>query len=434
MKLRAVLCAFTAAVICGGLCGCRLFTADTDTLLAAPKLTGELRPIGAALSSGIKGDYTLRYPSGGDRRSAVILEDIDHDGTREAFAFYSRGEEEMHLVMIKRQGEKWVISDDTSLTAGGVEKIDFCDFDGDGIEEITVGWEIHGAADKQLAVYNVYSGRFKQLLQQKYTAFIGCNLDMDGPSELFVQQLSSSDQTNRAYVFRYDGGELKEYSSCAMDRGVKSIVSQKAMPLSSGQTAVYIDELKNAGAVTEVLFLSKGQLVNPLLNSASVENSLTERAASLTVSDIDMDGLIEIPVAEEIPDVSGSSEKCYYTHWCSFNGETLTVKRTDLINQSDGFYIVIPEKWIGHIAVYRDTDRRLREFYALGADGQPDTVLAQLRTFKIKDWDKGSYSGTGLTELMRNKETVLAGRVNEQAGALAISIDVLKKQLYIIEQ
>ena len=433
MKLRTVLCAFLSAAMVAGLCGCQLFTAETDNLLAAPKLTGELQPIGAALSSGIKGEYTLRYPSGGDRRSAVILEDIDRDGVREAFAFYSRGEEEMHLVMIKRRGEKWVVSDDTSLVAGGVEKIEFYDFDGDGTDEITVGWEIHGAADKQLSVYNVRSDKFEQIFQQKYTAYIGCNLDMDGPDELFLQLLSSADQTNRAYVFRYEDGEFREYSSCAMDRGVKSIVSQRALPLSSGQTAVYVDELKNAGAVTEVLFLSKGQLVNPLLDSTSVENSRTERAASIELSDMDMDGLIEIPIAEEIPAVTGSVEKCYYTHWCSFNGESLTVKRTDLINQSDGFYMVIPEKWIGHIAVYRDTEKRLREFYALDDNGQPTARLAQLRTVKIKEWDKGSYPRSGLTELLRNKETVLAGSVNPQAGALAIGMDVFKRQLVILD-
>ena len=433
MKLRKCLCILLAAAVSAALCGCQLFAPDTDSLLAAPQLTGELKPIGAALSGSIKGEYTLRYPSGGELRSAVILNDTDGDGVQEAFAFYSRGEEEMHLVMIRRNGEKWTACDDTSLTAGGVERIDFCDFDGDGTAEVLVGWEIHGSTDKQLAIYDIRSGKFRQLMLERYTAYISCDLDSDGQFELFLQLLSSSDSANRAYLYHYGNEGFTEVSSCSMDRGVKSVVSQSALPLSSGQPAIYIDELKNAGAITEVLFFSKGQLVNPLLGETNGENSKTERAASLNCLDIDKDGVVEIPVAEEIPAVTGSAEKCYYTQWRSFNGETLLTKRTDLINQTDGFYMVFPEKWIGHIAIYRDTEKRLREFYALNENGQPETVLARLKAVKLSDWESEGYPRGGLTELLRNKNTVLAGEVGESGGAFAITLENLKRQLYIIE-
>lgn len=433
MKAKKIFCCLLAGAVSAVLSGCQLFSADISRMLAAPQLSGELKPIGAVLASEIKGDYTLRYPSGGERRSAVILHDTDEDGIQEAFAFYSRGEEEMHIVTIRRKGEKWALGDDVSLTAGGVERIDFCDFDGDGTDEMLVGWEIHGAADKQLAVYSLKSQSLEQLMLKRYTAYTDCDLDSDGRPELFLQLISSSDNSNRAYLYGYENGSFSELSSCATDRGVKSVVSQAALPLSSGQAAIYIDELKNAGAVTEVLFLSKGQLVNPLLDEISGENSSTERAASLLCTDIDQDGLIEIPVAEEIPAVTGSAEKCYYTKWRSFNGEALITKRTELINQADGFYMVFPEKWIGHIAVYRDTEKRLREFYALDENGYPTAVIAQLKAVDIKEWDSGDFIRGGLTELIRNKATVLAGEVANGDNPLSIPLETLKQQLYILE-
>lgn len=434
MKARKYLCILLAGVISAAFCGCQIFTTDTARLLAAPQLTGELKPIEAALREGIKGDYTLRYPSGGERRSAVILQDIDGNGVQEAFAFYSSGDGKMHLAMICRKDEKWITGDDTSLTAGGVERIDFCDFNGDGVDEVLVGWEIHGSADKQLAVYEVASGKFEQLILKRYTAYTDCDLDSDGQNELFLQLLSSSDAANRAYLYSLGAEGFTEIASCAMDRGVKSVLTQTPLPLSSGQPAIYIEELKNAGAVTEVLFLSKGQLVNPLLDETGGENFVTERASSLLCLDIDQDGLIEIPVAEEIPAIAGSAEKCYYTKWRSFNGETLLTKRTELINQSDGFYMIIPEKWIGHIAVYCDTEKRLREFYALDEYGQPAEILVRLRSVDTDEWDSEGYVRGELTELLRNDETVLAGEANPGEGSLALTTEALKQQLYILER
>lgn len=433
MRWKKAGCAVLAAFLAAGLCGCDFLSADTDRLLAAPQLTGELKPIGAALAGSIGGDYTLRYPSGGDRRSAVILSDIDGDGAQEAFAFYSRGEEEMHLNVIRQNGGKWRSSDDYSITAGGVERIDFYDIDADGVQEVLVGWEIHGSNEKQLAVFDASGEKLSQMMLQRYTAYTCCDLDADGIGEIFLQLLSTTDSVNRAYLYRFEAGGFSEVSSCAMDRNVKSVVSQITAPLSSGQNAVYVDELKSAGAVTEVLFLSKGQLVNPLLDATNSENLRTERAASLMCADVNRDELLEIPVAEEIPAVSGSTEKCYYTKWSTFNGETLLTRRTDLINQTDGFYLIIPEKWVGYISVYRDSEKRLREFYASGNPQEPSPLLVRLRAVDADLWDAGDLSASGLTELCRSGDTVLAGSVSEDGGALAVTLDELKKRILILE-
>lgn len=66
-------------IFCFVFSGCSLFTADTDQLLSPPELTGDMYPIQQALNKSAESGYTLKYPSSGDRRSAVILEDIDGD-------------------------------------------------------------------------------------------------------------------------------------------------------------------------------------------------------------------------------------------------------------------------------------------------------------------------------------------------------------------
>jgi len=313
MRIKQLCCMLLAAALVFVLGGCEVFPTDNDRLLVAPQLTGEMSPIIKALEDKIGLNYTLRYPSGGDRKSAVILKDVDNDTKDEAFAFYSIGEEDMHLAMIAQNGKVWSCVDERKLTAGGVERIDFYDLDHDGVEEVLVGWEIHGTSEKQLAVYSTLKKKLNLMMLQKYTAFTCCDIDSDGEGEIFLQLLSAADPASRAYIFKKNGDEFTEASSCSMDRNVKSITAQTVAALSSGQTAIYVDELKAAGAVTEVFFWSQGELVNPLLDSTSGENLKTERASSLLCVDINRDELLEIPVSEEIPSVTGSTEKSYYT-------------------------------------------------------------------------------------------------------------------------
>ena len=58
------------------LCGCDLFTADTAELLSPPSLSGDLKYISQAIKQSAGDGYTLKYPSRGSYRSAVVQQDI----------------------------------------------------------------------------------------------------------------------------------------------------------------------------------------------------------------------------------------------------------------------------------------------------------------------------------------------------------------------
>ncbi len=430
--LRKSLLVFLIFCLCL-LCGCDIFGTENEQLLKAPKLKGELAPIVEVMEREIGKGYTLRYPSGGDRRSAVVLRDINRDGKDEAFAFYSKAEDDMNLMMINNKNGDWKFADIRTLTAGGVERIDFYDINGDGTDEILVGWEIHGSSEKQLAVYNFVRGKLDLILLQNYTAYLCCDLDTDGKGELFLQQLSTADLTNKASLYKLSDGKLSETASCAMDRNVKSVISQTVSRLSTGQNAIYIDELKSAGAITEVIFLSGGKLQNPLLDETSGENVKTERSAQILAKDVNKDELLEIPVSEEITSVEGSNEKCYYTKWSYFTGENLVTSETWLINQNDGFYLIFPETWVGKIAVFRDSEKRIRRFFSLTAEGLPAEVFAELRIVDISLWDSADYSKSDLTELCRNKKNVIVGKTFAGSGSINTTLEELKQIIYIIE-
>ncbi|MGN1320066.1 MAG: hypothetical protein ACI4U6_02995, partial [Acutalibacteraceae bacterium] len=129
MKAKKLFCLLLVICMFLSFTGCSLFDSNNE-LVSPPELTGEMYPIGKALRESAGNDYNLKYPTTGDRRSAIVLEDVDADGMFEAFAFYSTNEDEMthmHINIIRQNGDDWISVDDQTIVATGVEKVDFCD-------------------------------------------------------------------------------------------------------------------------------------------------------------------------------------------------------------------------------------------------------------------------------------------------------------------
>jgi len=423
----------SAFIVC--LCGCDVFPANIYDLLSPPELMGDYYPIEKALKKSVDKAYTLRYPSGGDRRSAIVIYDINGDGEKEALAFYSLNEEEMHVNLICSDGEEWVSADDQTVTAGGVERVDFCDLNADGIEEILIGWEMQTSTEKQIAVYSFTANKLNQRTLQRYTEYLCCDLDSNNEKEIFIQHINTTDSVNRASLYILEDSGVTEVSSCMMDKGVKSIASITEAPLANGQNAIYVDELKSSGAVTEVFMLFKGELVNPLLEETAGENSRTARSASLMCKDINHDGILEIPISEEIPaaDSESSSERIYCTRWSAYNGETFVVRQSEIINQNDGYSMILPEKWLGNIAVSVDSKRRSRIFFACDTDKKPIAKLVELYAYDIEEWENTELerNGSKLEEICRTADSVIVGRISATDNAMSITMDELKKMIYL---
>ena len=381
-----------AIALCLILCGCNMFVFDTDNILSPPELSGELKPIQQALVESIKGEYTLKYPTYGDIKSAVVTEDLDGDGIKEAFAFYSTSDSEetmMHLNVIVKDKKKYKSVDDNSKSASGIERIDFYDLNGDGKKEIIVGWEIYAESEKQLAVYQFEKNALTQIMSQKYTNYLCIDFDDNGKNEILVQDLDTKESTNKASLYSITENGLTQISGCLLDGKVKSAGRFKLSSLSNGQKAVYIDEIKGIGAVTEVLFMSKGELKNPLLDvENTMENVKTIRSATIPSADVNNDGIIEIPMASDMPNADfNSDEKLYYTNWCSFSGDVLTVKQVSVVNTADGYSINLPKRFIGNIAASKNVDKRTRTVYLY--DNELQIIGQRVVTFKA--YDKTEY-------------------------------------------
>ena len=112
-KLAAAALALALALL-AALPGCSFVGLDAQTLMHAPRPTGDNEAgIQSLLESTAKGDMTLKYPVNGDYRSAIITHDLCGDATDEAMAFYQKSDETGGtggtnvMFMQKQKNGKW---------------------------------------------------------------------------------------------------------------------------------------------------------------------------------------------------------------------------------------------------------------------------------------------------------------------------------------
>lgn len=421
------------------LSGCNGLTMDTEQMIRPPQLTGEMKEIDQALSGGVKGAYKLLYPSAGDRRSAIITEDVDGDGILEAFAFFTKEAERtanVSIALVRQIEGEWQLQAQQSVEAGGVECVEFCDLDGSGWKSILVGLEVFGGTDKLLAVYNTTDGKLSQRMKQQYNNFLCCNLDEDDKNEIFIESISPTDGLHRAALFSLTEEGITELSTCLLDKTVKTVGTVTLSELSSGQPAIYMDEAKGTGAITEVVYLSKGMLTNPLLDAEIGENIRTLHAATLTSTDINMDGTLEIPVSIPLPVLPGTEEweSLSITGWFSFNGERLDVKQRTFVNASEKYMITFPEKWTDKILLKRDADKRSLTVYTVDTSTQTlGESLAVVRAFTEEQWNKARREGTAYKEISRNDEFVYGVMLSADNAELSVPLEDFRKLFTVKE-
>ena len=336
----------------------------------------------------------------------------------------------MTVQLIRDEKGKWVDGGTQTIVASGVDMVQFCDLDNNGVSEILIGWQIYGSSEMQLAVYGYSKNTFVQRLLQKYTTFITCDLIGDHKSGVLIIDINTTEQHNTAALYALDEEGVIQTGICELDSKLQAIGNPIVAELSNGRSAVYLDAIKGVGAVTEVLIEDKGGLSNPLFDIEARENLRTLRSSSYPVMDINKDGILEIPVQENVPAVTGDAlaEKLYLTNWCSFDGENLTVQTTTMINVNDGYYFTIPTKWRNRIAVLKDTENRIREVYLYN---YKQSVIGEslicIRAFNKKDWDAGKYKELRMNEIARNDNTVYAYKLNDAIIDMGITHSDVEK-------
>ena len=218
---RVFLLLLVLTILCLGT-GCTKLDSNIYNLLAPPRAAGDMSDIQAALNKSITEKYSFKFPTSGEHRSAIILNDLDGDGTEEAVAIYSTTVENttnMNINLIAKNGEVWYSAGNIKVVATGIEKIEFADLGGDSKKEIIVGWNVYESVDKSVGVYSVTEKGLVGRIFENYTNYLCQDFNADGKNELLtIYKNNDTEQplaTAKLLALNDQGAE--EISRCPLD-------------------------------------------------------------------------------------------------------------------------------------------------------------------------------------------------------------------------
>ncbi len=432
LSLLTVFCAVT-------MCSCKGLGVNISESLSPPKPSGELHEIQQALEEYVGGQIKLVYPSAGHYRSAIITRDIDGDDKYEVFSFYRTETDDkitvMHINYIRWTESGWKSVSDIEVNGSGVESLEFATMDYSGVPKIVVNWTKFSAANKQVSVYDINSGSLVEVTSADYTVSAVTDFNNDGINEIAAIYHDAESGVSTAKLLSLTEDGFQQKGTCFLDGLVTSYQEPKVSKFTDGTPALFIDAVKPTGMITEVLYLKDGVFTNAFASGQqpAAENIKTLRASSVRSDDYDGDGSIDIPLAEKLPSEEGAleSDAVYMTVWSSFDGHVFNTIAHTVINFTDGYYIEVPEKWLGAFTVIRKPDTRQR----LIVRWNPDTAtvgeeVLRIQTVKLKDWNDAPENYEDYSELGHSLEYAYIVKLGN--SALNPGEQVLKANFHLI--
>lgn len=413
-------------------------------IMTPPSLSGQNALIQEAFEAAVKNqnDVSLKYPSSGEYRSAFVTKDIDGDDEDEALVFYTLKSDEatVRINVLDFIDDKWVSVYDDSGYGSEVVSVTFADFNDDDSQEIVIGWSLYDAnSSKVMTVHsvNISDGKVTGLdtaVNQNYSYMGIADMDSDGKKEILVTWLDSSDsKIQKSYASLLKMSDDKTFTpvgnTVSLDGSVSTYASLKIQKINKDRAIAYLDAYKGDDSmITEVIWWDNKAhaLVAPLLDTETLSNLETLRTPAVPSTDIDNDGIIEIPVNKisSSQPVAGE-EKLSLTTWYDMTPDGLKPKHSSVINSTLGYVFLLDDSKKDSVVVYRQTDKGVLTFYNT-SDGT--SKLEPLFTLSVKKESEFTSSET-YTFKVTNGEYVIYGNITSAGQESGFTNEKIEKSI-----
>ena len=412
------------------LSGCTVFDSSVEQLFTLPRMAPEYTGLSQQLDSLISQGYEYASPSGGRNIQSVQMVDLEDDGRQEALVFLRRSADEKPLkIMVYRldgdDSYSLLCTIESSGTA--VDSVYYQDLNGDGRQELIVGWRI--SADVQtLAAYSIEPEPVV-LMSCGYSRFSIQDLNGDGAPSLLVIRADGElgpvaefygwqeEQMGVSYRCRLSS------SMTALNRG--SVVTGMA---DRDTPAVFITGVDTTSmAVTDILiYRPEAGLVNVALDKTSGVSAAVYPYRQLAPQDIDGDGVTEIPCPLGDSAAEQTDGLVSWMSWQSDGRFQQTAKTYHSL--SSGWYFTIPASWWSWEVDAVTGGIQNESQMTLRING--DSVLT-IYTITGENRDNRSRMGSRIV-LRRQATTVYAGEVYEIAPYYGMDEDLLRRSFSLI--
>lgn len=371
LSFNRIISAATALLVAFSLTGCS--STSVDTLLAPPRLSEEQSAVYDALVKAVGKDIRLQFPKSGDYRSAFVFADIDDEPDNEAIVFYEKtgdtqGDANIRVNIIDKRDGKWTSVYDHAGMGTEIDRIIFSDI-GTRDKGIVIGYTLL-SGEKNVRVYSYSDNMLIPEYSDSYSTMFIADLERDHVNELvLIRPNNNMKKASVGLVSTDENGRMNEISGVALNENTTDFVNIASGYVGSGTPAVFIDSISGGKLSTEIIYSVNGQLRNPLYLGESALIEQTVRNAGYPCTDIDLDGVIEIPTHTLFPGYSENTAgiKLYSTEWNVFDNYNIVRKYSSYYNIADGYCFILPSRWNGGVVT-----------------AKPDSVTGEIVFYKYR--------------------------------------------------
>lgn len=355
----------TAMLLCTAmLTGCAL-GGSAETLLAPPVIYEEQENIHNALIKCTGENITLEYPRSGVYRSAYVIKDIDDTEGDEAIVFYNLRDKLRVNILDKNDEGEWFSICDFEGNGTSVDRVIISNFGSADRTSIIIGYGGSGT-DTALRVYSCSDGIVTENYADSCSGFFLYDLDNNGTEALCVIRGNNENIGKKAEfsVVIDDGSTVRIADTVRLNNKTSEFSAITLGNVGENTPAVFIDGLSDGQLSTEIVYQVGQTLRNPLYIDEQQKITDTLRSKGYYSSDIDLDGIVEIPTLSYFPGYNQDSRDSFYvTNWNVYSNFTVTKKYTSYYDLSKSYCFIIPARWDGLVTVKRDENNGDIVFY-----------------------------------------------------------------------
>ena len=365
---------FLASMLSG--CTRPKLTLNSEDLYSLPTLPAKYTELNTQLNEILESGAEYAAPTSGANIQSVQLVDLDGDGREEAVAFFRNAAEEkpLKIYIFTATEDSYQKTELIEGSGTGIYSIAYTDLDGDGRMELLVGWK----ATTELQVLEVYAlrpGGAALLVRSDYVKYTAMDLDQDQRQELVVLHADEGGDGVADYYSWQEDGSLASQSSARLSVTMAELNQQGRVTqgkLQEEVPALFVTGVTDASrAVTDILSVRNGELTNVVLSDLTGVSGEIAPFCSLYPSDINNDGLTEVPSPIQVSSMMETGAAYQRVDWYAYNaGGQSSLALHTYHDVEDRWYLRLPEEWLNHIWVGRATmpDEAAVTFYIL--DGE----------------------------------------------------------------
>ncbi len=413
------------------------FIKPVDSLLSPPLYHEEYKSLVDAFHSEVSKNVVFCNPRKGDYRSAIIIEDLDGDKQNEALIFY-RDELENSVARLhyfKLDGGNWVSKTDLNGYGNEVEKLMISDMDGDGNGELIVIWRVAGVSSSNImSVYRASNGNgsYKELSNESCSVCELTDIDGDSKDEIFyINQTTSSGIVQRqARAVRLSGNSIVIMGEAKVDPNISSYTSVKTEKASGDSPMrIYIDALKGESQmITELIYWdsSKAELCAPFLDADTMSNIETLRDNPIPSTDINNDGIIDIPVQGYLLSGEDSTNRIYVTEWVDYSGASPVTVANSVVNFDDNYMINFSNEEAESVNIINYRSQNCWVVCSVDSDGT-QTELFSVLNVAADRWADDEFKA--YFSVVEYEDSVICAYITEKGAKSGITEEQLKSRI-----